>query len=376
MLSADYVVVGSGLTGATIARLIADSGREVIVVERRRHVGGNVFDSVHPSGVRIHMYGPHYFRTGSDGIWSFVRRFSEFYRYEARVLTYVDGRHQNWPIQSKYLADLVGPNWSPAFHGCAQTFEEAALSLMPAIVYEKFVKGYTEKQWGVPARALEPGLAKRFDVRLDNDTRLSRHKYQGLPVDGYAAWMTRMLAGIPVLLNTDYLQDRAAIRARRLLIFTGPIDEFFRFELGRLEYRGQMRRQRYFPDKDYRLPGVQVNYPDPRHGSHIRQIEWKHLMRPGTIGGVVGTVTTDETPFSPSDPNEYEYPFPDEANQVLYGKYFKAAARLDRVLICGRLGEYRYYDMDQAIGRAMRIARSVLGRRSASVACFSSALAG
>ena len=196
----DYLLVGSGLTGAVIARTLADAGREVLVLERRSYVGGNVHDHVHPCGVRIHTYGPHYFRTHRDDIWEFVTRFAEFYRYEACLKTLVDGRHENWPIAASYIRRTLGETWSPDFEGEPRNFEEACLSMMPRLIYEKFVKGYTEKQWGVPASALSPGLAGRFDVRLDDDPRLKRHKHQGLPLCGYAGLMRNMLAGVPVML--------------------------------------------------------------------------------------------------------------------------------------------------------------------------------
>jgi len=371
MLSADYVVVGAGLTGATIARLLWDAGRDVAVVEKRPTVGGNVQDFVHPSGIRIHTHGPHYFRTGSDNLWAFATRFGKFYRYEAQVLSIVDGQFEHWPILKSYLDGTVGKSWVPGFSGTPRNFEEASLSVMPTIVYEKFVKGYTEKQWGTSARSLETSLARRFDIRPGDDTRLMQHKYQGLPSDGYSAWMANLLDQIPVEVNTNYLDDRSMIRHKKLLIFTGPIDEFFGFSLGRLKYRGQKREHKFLPDVEFCFPCGQVNNPDPRNGNHIRTLEWKHMLSPGEIPGVRGTVLTTETPFTPSDSDCYEYPFPDEVNRRLYQRYAALAARNDDVLICGRLGEYRYYDMDQALGKAMKIAANVLGSDSKEVCAAS-----
>jgi UDP-galactopyranose mutase len=360
VLSADYVVIGSGLTGVTIARLLADAGREVVVIERRRHVGGNVYDETHSSGVRVHVYGPHYFRTNSDRIWAFVTKYSQFYRFEARIFTYVDDTFHCWPIQARYIEQLCGPKWTPAFGGQPQNFEEAALSAMPSVVYEKIVKGYTEKQWGEAARSLLPALAMRFEVRQDGDSRLSRYKYQGLPSEGYTAWILRMLEGIPTVLGKDYLKDREAVSARKRLIYTGPIDEYCDFKYGKLKYRSQRREHSYLRNQRYRLPGVQVNYPSRESGPQVRTIEWKHLMPPEAANDISGTLTTDEIPFTPTDPNEYEYPFPDAINQLLYQRYLKETSVLSKVLICGRLGEYRYLDMDQAMERAMTIGDAVL----------------
>jgi UDP-galactopyranose mutase len=356
----DYLVVGSGLTGAVIARMLSDKGRDVLVLDRRSHVGGNVHDHAHPSGLRIHTYGPHYFRTNSLPLWSFVNRFAEFYRYEACLQTLVDGRLERWPLTKEYIRRAVGEYWSVAFKGVPRNFEEASLAMMPEWIYEKFVKNYTRKQWGVPPQRLSAGLAKRFDIRNEDDPRLMRHKFQGLPRNGYAAFMENLLKGIPVVLNCDYLKDGGAWTYRRGLIFTGPIDEFFGFELGRLHYRGQLREHSYFADADFLQPCGQVNNPDPLAGPHIRTLEWKHMMPVTWRRDARGTVLTRETPYSPPNPNDYEYPFPDEVNAQLYRRYRRRAALIPKLFICGRLGEYRYYDMDQAIGRAMALAKKIL----------------
>lgn len=356
----DYLVVGSGLTGATIARVLADAGREVLVVERRSHSGGNVHSHQHPSGILVHTYGPHYFRTSSERIWEFVNRFAIFYEYIACLKSYIDGEYENWPVTHSYINQVIGEAWCPAFQGLPTNFEEASLVMMPELIYHKFVKGYTEKQWGVPAYVLSADLATRFDVREDEDPRLKQHKYQGIPFNGYSGFMENMLTGIPIYLNYDYLKHRQDIQARKLLIFTGSVDEFFGFDLGKLKYRGQKRKDEYFPDIDFFQPCGQVNNPDPNNGAYIRSLEWKHMMPPDTIKYIKGTVITSETPFTPSDPNQYEYPFPDKANENLYQAYRNRANAIPNILICGRLGEYRYYDMDQAIARAMVLADRIL----------------
>jgi UDP-galactopyranose mutase len=365
--AADYVVVGSGLTGATIARFLTDAGRDVVVLERRAHLGGNVHDHKHASGVRIHTYGPHYFRTGSDQIWEFVNRFGSFYKYEAIVKCYVDGKIENWPIAASYIRRAVGENWKPSFTGVPRDFEEASLAMMPELVYRKFVKGYSEKQWGVHAAELAADLAKRFDVRDDDEPRLMRHKYQGIPCEGYAAFTRNVLAGIPIVLNFDFLKHKNLIKARELLVFTGPIDEYFGYDLGKLHYRGQRREHSYLPDKNFALPCGQVNNPDPARGSHIRTLEWKHMMPPEEMPKIKGTVLTREYTYSPEDSNHQEYPFPDRPNRELYKKYRARADAIPGLLVCGRLGEYRYYDMDQAIGRGMMLARTLLAEEAARI---------
>ena len=357
--SADYLIVGSGLTGATIARALADRGRDVVVVERRAHLGGNVHDEAHPSGIRLHTYGPHYFRTSSDDIWRYVRRFAEFYPFEAVLMTLVDGRLEHWPVQEEYIGRTIGADWRPSHRGPAANFEEASLAMMPVEIYGKFVRGYTLKQWGVDPRSLAAGLAGRFDVRRDGDTRLKPSRYQGIPRGGYALMMRRMLDGIRVVSGVDYLRHRAEFTARRKIFFTGPIDEYFGFDLGRLSYRGQRRDHRFLADVAWHQPVAQVNHPDPTVPT-IRTLEWKHMMEPELREGLAGTLLTTETPYTPQDPAAYEYPFPDAANQRLYVRYRDRADGVAGLVMCGRLGEYRYYDMDQAIGRALTLARRAL----------------
>lgn len=365
MIRVDYLIVGSGLTGAVIARALADAGREVLVVDRRTHMGGNVHDHAHASGIRIHTYGPHYFRTSSDRIWEFATRFASFYKYEASLVSDVDGELAQWPIAGSYIKRKIGETWSPEFTGTPTNFEEAALSIMPRMIYEKFIKEYNEKQWGVPSKTLSAKLCGRFDVRHDDEPRLKPHaKYQGIPEPGYAEWTRRMLDGIPVLLNFDYLENRYEIEASKWLVFTGPIDEFFGFDMGKLKYRGQQRAHKYVADADYLQPCGQVNNPLHVGGPHVRTLEWKHMMDPKFGPQIRGTVLTTETPFTPENPSEYEYPFPDDVNAQLYQQYRERAEAMPSTLICGRLGEYRYYDMDQAIARAMALADRVLNNRS------------
>jgi UDP-galactopyranose mutase len=232
--------------------------------------------------------------------------------------------------------------------------------MMPAAVYLKFIKGYTEKQWGKAGTQLSAALAKRFDVRVDGDTRLVQHRYQALPRDGYSVWMRSILKGISVCTSRDYLIERSGIHHKRCLIFTGPIDEYFQFKLGKLAYRAQARQHQYLERPDFVLPCVQVNNPDPHNGGHVRAIEWKHMMPRLNLGSIRGSVVTLETPIDPSSPNEYEYPFPDPENQALYAQYRSLANSVPGLLICGRLGDYRYYDMDQAIGVGLRLAKRLL----------------
>jgi len=359
------VVVGSGLTGATIARLARDAGHSVTVLERRVVVGGNVRDVRHESGIVLHPFGPHYFRTSSERIWKFVTRFASFRPFAAEIKTMVDGVAENWPVTADYVQRHCGPHWTPEFTGEPGNFEQACLAMMPRLVYEKFVRGYTEKQWGVPAASLEASLAARVEVRRTADRRLKTSAHQGLPSIGYSAFMETLFAGIEVRCGVDFLAHREALAGRRLTVFTGAIDEYFGFDLGRLDYRAQRRRHLWLGRTEYKHATVQTNFPDPADGAFIREIEWKHTMPAEEAAAIEGTLVTQEYPVAPEHPDQYEYPFPSDANQRLYETYAERARAFPDLLICGRLGEYRYYDMDQAIARAMTLfERRVLPRLS------------
>jgi UDP-galactopyranose mutase len=357
VITVDYLIVGSGMTGSTIARVLADHGREVLIVERRRHLGGNVYDALHESQIRYHVYGPHYFRCSSRRIWDFVNRFSPFHPYQATVKAMVNGRLESWPLP-RQLLDCY-PGWEqqqPA--GSPRNFEEACLQKMPRALYEDFVQGYTSRQWGIEPHLLEHGLAARVRINdYQGNALMPQRVYQGLPTIGYANLMTNMIAGIPYILGTDYIQNRYDFRARKALVFTGPIDEFFGYDEGRLAYRSQRREHQFLANVKQYQPCVQVNYPNARDTAPIRTIEWKHLTSSGQSPRKPGTLITKEYPFSPEDPNQFEYPVPMARYRKLHNNYAERAKRLPKVVICGRLGEYRYLDMNHAIGRSMAIAQ-------------------
>lgn len=346
MASAEYVIVGSGLTGSVIARELADAGRSVLVLERRDTVGGNCSDIVN-HGIRMNLYGPHYFRTSSDAIWEYVQRFSEFIPFEAVVKSCVNGHIYDWPITQE-MVDMYPKVTSldnPA------NFEEACLSRIPKPLYEKLIRGYTERQWGKSAKDMDKSLASRIEIRQGNDRRLSTKKYQGVPKDGYTNWIQKMLDGIPVQLGVNYLETREEYQARKLLVFTGAIDSLFRHDLGHLQYRSQLRTNTYFENTEWRLPACQINYPG-MGDSILREIEWKHIW----LSDTKGTLITAEMPISGGE----EYPVPDKANQVLYQRYRNRVDSTDRLLVEGRMGRNRYQDMDESIARALKIAREII----------------
>jgi UDP-galactopyranose mutase len=358
----EYLIVGAGLTGATIAHFLKAAGRSVLVVDRRAEAGGNVHDHIHESGVRIHTYGPHYFRTNSSKLWRFVNRLSPFYRYEPVVKSFVDGRYETWPLTEPQIERLVGKDWRQKLdvRSSQANFEESCLARMPKKIYEKFVYGYSLKQWGVAPECLSAQLGQRIPIRKIEQEQFLDHLYQGIPQGGYNTLTRALLRDIPLVLNFDYLAHPKIYAPLCATIYTGPIDEYFGRDLGTLKYRGQKRTQEYLPDVVWRQPCGQVNFPSPDDGAQIRCLEWKHMMEAELQAGVRGTVLTYETPITPDDPNDFEYPFPDSVNASLYERYKERALGNDRVLFCGRLGNYRYYDMDQAIAAATQVAQRLL----------------
>jgi UDP-galactopyranose mutase len=362
MTNVDYLIVGSGLTGGTIARLLTDAGREVLILERRAHLGGNVHDSVHASGIRVHTYGPHYFRCSSPKIWDFVQRFSSFYDYQAVVKSQVNGHFEVWPLNETMFDQF--PGWRQSRpSGPPANFEEACLQKMPRPLYETFIRGYTRRQWGVDPRLLEPALASRIRINRKPEIHLTPHyAFQGLPTGGYAQLMLNLLQEIPTFGGVDYLEHRSDYRARKALIFTGSVDEFFNFDAGRLGYRSQKRNHEFLPGCSWHQPCAQVNHPTADDRAPVRTLEWKHLMQPKEQTAISGTVITQEFPFTPDSPEEFEYPMPTPHSAALYRQYRERAAAIPRLVVCGRLGAYRYFDMDQAIGHAMTVGKALLSR--------------
>lgn len=358
MIKADFIIVGSGITGCTIARILKDSGLDVIILEKKEHIGGNVFDYLHESGTRIHHYGPHYFRCNSETIWKFVNRFSEFYNWKAEIKVKTESGLVDWPLNEKLLKNITKEE-RLLFIGNAANFEEACLKKIPLPIYKLFIKGYTQKQWGIKCTELDSSLAKRILLNTKKQKGLyPEFKWHALPTLGYTELVKNMISGIDVIQPFDYIKLRDQVVARKLLIYTGPIDIFFNCEFGKLKYRSQKRKIEYLKNIEFSQPSIQVNYSSIKE-KKIRTIEWKHLMETHLKSKIKGTVITHEIPFTPSSSDQYEYPFPDSSNAYLFQLYKERAKQLKDVIICGRLGEYKYYNMDEAIGKAMKIAEEI-----------------
>ena len=371
----DYMVIGAGLYGAVCARLLTDAGKKVLVVEKRNHIGGNIYTE-EIEGITVHKYGAHIFHTNDREVWEFLQRFAEFDRYIHSPTANYKGELYSLPFNMytfNRMWDAVPPEEAEkkiaeqraAFAITAPAnLEEQAISFVGKDTYEKLVKGYTEKQWGRPCDQLPASIIKRLPVRFTYETRYFDDLYQGIPVGGYTGMIERMLTGIDLRLGTDYLRHKTQLDplAGRI-IYTGPIDAFFDFRLGALEYRSVRFETSVLEVPNYQGNSV-VNYTDAET-PWTRIIEHKWF----THGKDVFGKETGKTVISREYPSEWRpgkepyYPVNDEKNNVLYQKYAALAKQDGKVLFGGRLGEYRYYDMDQTAAAAMQTVRKILEQR-------------
>jgi UDP-galactopyranose mutase len=352
----DWLVVGAGFAGATLAeRLASQRGEQVLVIDRRPHVAGNAYDHVDAAGVLVHRYGPHIFHTNSKAIVAHLSQFTQWRDYEHRVLAHVDGQLVPIPINLDtvnrlYDLDLDGPGME-AFLAARRepvadirTSEDVVVSTVGRELYEKFFRGYTRKQWGMDPSELSKSVTARIPTRTDRDDRYFTDTFQKMPRMGYTAMFERMLdhPNIDVRLDTDWRAVRDAVPYRRT-IFTGPIDEYFDHELGKLPYRS-LRFRHVTLDREWAQPVAVVNYPQTE--KYTRVTEYKHLT--GQIHPQ--TSLTYEYPCAEGDPY---YPVPRPENEALYKRYQALAAAQEDVWFVGRLATYRYYNMDQVVGQAL-----------------------
>ena len=363
----DVLVVGAGFSGATVARLVADAGFRVHVIDRRPHLGGNAWDTVDAHGVRIHRYGPHLFHTDSDRIVAFLSRFTRWTPYEHRVLASVDGVLVPIPVNRTTILRLYGLALDEA--GMAaflervrerrdpeRTSEDVVLNRVGRDLCERLFRGYTRKQWGLDLAELAPSVARRIPVRLDDDDRYFTDRHQALPSEGYARMFERMLdhPGVSVATGCEFDACRDAIACRHL-VYTGPIDRYFGTCFGPLPYRSLSFEFEHIAGVRHYQPVGTVNYPNDH--AYTRITEFKHFSRDERPG----TTIVREHPRADGDPY---YPIPRPENDVLYRRYRALADGLSDVTFVGRLAQYRYYDMDQATGAAMTAASRVIATLS------------
>ena len=367
----DYLIVGSGLYGAVCARQLADAGQTVLVVEKRDHIAGNVYTRK-TEGINVHVYGAHIFHTNSRAAWDYVNRFAVFNRFTNSPVANYRGELYSLPFNMytfNKMWGVVTPEEAAAkiaeqrkeITGEPRNLEEQAISLVGRDIYEKLIKGYTEKQWGRDCRDLPAFIIRRLPVRLTFDNNYFNALYQGIPAGGYTGMVEKMLDGIEVRLGVDYLEHRAELDAlAEKVIYTGPVDAFFGFCLGSLEYRSVR-----FETETLDMPNFQgnaaVNYTD-RETPWTRIIEhkWFEFGKDEQGRDLPKTVISREysSEWKPGD--EPYYPVNDEKNGSLYAEYRKLAEKEPKVIFGGRLGEYRYYDMDQVIVAALEKADGLL----------------
>lgn len=359
----DFIIVGSGFSGSVVAERLASAGRKVRIIDKRDHIGGNAYDEPDSNGILIHRYGPHIFHTNSDRIFEYLSRFTRWRSYEHRVLARVEGQLLPIPINRDTINGLYGLDLDEegtreflekarVHRDTISSSEDVVLNSVGEDLCEKFFRGYTKKQWGMDLSELSPGVAARIPTRTNSDDRYFTDKYQAMPEHGYTRMFERMLDNslIEVELNTDY----GAVRDRYRdipIIYSGPIDEYFSHCYGPLPYRSIRFEHEHLPDTSRYQPVGTVNYPNDHDFTRIT--EFRHL----TGQEHTGTSIVREYPQAEGDPY---YPIPRTENETLYQKY-KALARNEKnVLFVGRLAQYRYYNMDQAVGAALKKAETAI----------------
>ena len=368
----DYLIIGTGLYGAVFARQATDAGKKVLVLDKRDHIAGNVYTEK-VEGIDVHRYGAHIFHTNNKEVWNYVNRFAEFNRFTNSPVANYKGELYSLPFNMytfNKMWGVVTPEEARAkieeqrrAAGITEpkNLEEQAISLVGTDIYEKLIKGYTQKQWGRPCAELPSFIIKRLPVRFTFDNNYFNALYQGIPVGGYTRLVENLLKGIEVRLNVDYLQDKPALDAlAERVVYTGPIDAYFAYSLGTLEYRS-VRFETELLDIPNFQGNAAVNYTDA-DSPYTRIIEhkWFTFGKDEAGNDLPKTVISREysSEWHPGD--EPYYPVNDAKNSALYAKYKALADKEQNILFGGRLGEYKYYDMDAVIAAALSAAEKEL----------------
>ena len=365
----DYLVVGSGLFGSVFARQAADAGKKVFVIDKRPNIAGNVYTEK-VEGINFHKYGAHIFHTNNTEVWNYVNRFATFNRFTNSPVANYKGELYSMPFNMytfNKMWGVVTPEEAAAkieeqkkeITGEPQNLEEQAISLVGRDIYEKLVKGYTEKQWGRDCKELPAFIIRRLPVRLTFDNNYFNALYQGIPIGGYTKLVENLLEGIEVRLNEDYLEDKEKWNAMaEKVVYTGAIDAYFDYTLGNLEYRS-VRFENEILDMPNFQGNAAVNYTD-RETPWTRIIEhkWFEFGKDENGNDLPKTIISKEysSEWKPGD--EPYYPVNDKKNGELYQKYKALAEKEENIIFGGRLGEYKYYDMDAVIASALECARN------------------
>ena len=365
----DYLIVGSGLFGSVFAHEAAKRGKSCLVLERRAHIAGNIYtENVH--GINVHRYGAHIFHTSDKRIWSYINQFAEFNNYiNSPVAIYGDELYnmpfnmntfsKMWGIKTPAEArEIIERQKAQCAVGEPKNLEEQALSLVGRDVYEKLVKGYTEKQWGRSCTELPAFIIKRLPVRYTYDNNYFNDRYQGIPEGGYTQICEKLLSGADVLTSTSFEDYKSAHDISGMkIVYTGNIDEYFGYRLGALQYRTVRFETEYLSDVDNYQGNAVVNYTS-REVPYTRVIEHKHFE----FGKGCGTVISREYSSEWSVGIEPYYPINNEENNALYERYRELGEKEKNVIFGGRLGKYRYYDMDKVIASALEAVEEEFGR--------------
>lgn len=367
----DYLVVGSGLFGSVFARQAADAGKKVLVIDKRPNIAGNVYTEK-VEGINFHKYGAHIFHTNNTEVWNYVNRFATFNRFTNSPVANYKGELYSMPFNMytfNKMWGVVTPEEAAAkieeqkkeITGEPQNLEEQAISLVGRDIYEKLVKGYTEKQWGRDCKELPAFIIKRLPVRLTFDNNYFNALYQGIPIGGYTKLVENLLEGIEVRLNEDYLEDKEKWNAMaEKVVYTGAIDAYFDYALGNLEYRS-VRFENEILDVPNFQGNAAVNYTDKETPwTRIIEHKWFEFGKDENGNDLPKTIISKEysSEWKPGD--EPYYPVNDKKNGELYQKYKALAEKEENIIFGGRLGEYKYYDMDAVIASALECARNQL----------------
>lgn len=357
----DYLIVGSGLFGAVFAYEAKKRGKECLVIERRDHIAGNIYcENVH--GINVHKYGAHIFHTSNRAVWDYINQFAEFNNYiNSPVAIYKDELYnlpfnmntfsKMWGIKTPAEAQAIIEKQKAEYNITEpKNLEEQALSLIGKDVYEKLIKGYTEKQWGRSCTELPAFIIKRLPVRYTYDNNYFNDRCQGIPIGGYTKIIEKMLEGIDVLTSTSFEDYKAAHDISDMrIVYTGNIDEYFGYKYGALQYRTVRFETEYMPDVDNYQGNAVVNYTE-REVPYTRVIEHRHFEKCDAKGTVVSKEFSSEWSVG----IEPYYPINNDENNALYQKYEQLASQEKNVIFGGRLGKYKYYDMDKVIEAALQ----------------------
>ena len=372
----DYLIVGSGLFGAIFANEANKKGKKCLVIDKRNHIGGNVYTE-NIDGINVHKYGAHIFHTSNKEVWEYINQFAEFNRYTNSPVARYKNELYNMPFNMNTFNKLWGvitPEEARAKieeekkeAGITEpkNLEEQAISLVGKTIYEKLVKGYTEKQWGKRATELPSFIIKRLPVRFIYDNNYFNDIYQGIPIGGYTPIIEKMLDGIEVKLNCDFFENRKELENIAVkIVFTGQIDKYYNYQFGELEYRSLRFETEILEQENYQGNAV-VNYTE-YEVPYTRIIEHKHFEYGASLGKIAEgqalekTIITREYPDAWSKGKEPYYPINNEKNNTLYEKYKVFADKDSKVLFGGRLGQYKYFDMDKVIAEALKFAKAEL----------------